>query len=123
MLCHFGQELHDQHKQFNIVFSELYKLGSETNHTLETYLPLRELFMQDYSCLEKILVLINMALFVAGLSSCSPDKKVDQEVSTAILYLMFAISYFVTTTMCLSGANNLKRKACYGSGSDKNEMS
>ena len=69
---------------------------------METYLPLRELFLQDYSCLEKILVLINITLFTAAFCS---GQKVDEEVSYAILYLMFAVSYFVTTTMCLSGAN------------------
>lgn len=34
----------------------------------------------------------------------------DQEVSTAILYFMFSIAYFVTTTTCFSGANALKHK-------------
>ena len=106
MLCHFGSELHAQHKQFNIVFSELYKLGSDSNSIMDRYLPLRELFLQDYSELEKILVLINIALFGASMSV----ENVEQEVSTAILYFMFSIAYFVTTTTCLSGANALKRK-------------
>lgn len=73
---------------------------------MEVYLPLREFFLQDYSGLEKTLVLINVALF--GLSTCA--ENVDQEVSNAILYFMFSIAYFVTTTTCLSGANALKRK-------------
>lgn len=106
MLNHFGSELHSHHKQFNIVFSDLYKLGSETNCTMDRYLPLRELFLQDYSTLEKILVLINVALFGASMSA----ENIDQEVSTAILYFMFSIAYFVTTTTCLSGANALKRQ-------------
>lgn len=69
MLCHFGQELHGQHKQFNIAFSEMYKLMSEAGHTVKSCLPFRELFLQDYSGLEKMLVLINLVLFTSSLSS------------------------------------------------------
>ena len=69
-------------------------------------MPLRELFLQDYSTLEKILVLINVVLFKVSMSA----ENVDQEVSTAIFYFMFTIVYFVTTTTCLSGAHALKRK-------------
>ena len=115
MLSHFGHELHSQHQQFNMVFSELYKLASDTNTIMFTYLPLREIFLQDYSGLEKMLVLINFALF--GASMCADN--VDQEVGTAILYLMFSIAYFVTTTTCLSGANVLKNKISMSNRQDQ----
>ena len=62
--------------------------------------------MQDYSALEKMLVLINVILFGASLSA----ENVDQEVSTALLYIMFAIAYYVTTSSCLFGASSLKRR-------------
>ena len=78
-------------------------------------MPLSELFLQDYSTLEKVLVLINVALFSASLGS----DTVDPEVNTAILYIMLAVAYFVTTTTCLSGANTLKRKVYQ----NKNESS
>ena len=71
-----------------------------------TYLPLRQLFLQDYTGLEKILVLINLTLFGASLSA----ENLDQDVRTAILYFMFSIAYFVTTTTCFSGASALKHK-------------
>ena len=54
--------------------------------------------------MEKILVLINIFLFVVSLSADS----IEQEVSTVILYIMFAIAYFVTTSTCLSSASALK---------------
>jgi len=53
-----------------------------------------------------MLVLINVVLFTTSLSA----ENVNQEVSAAILYIMFAIGYFVTTTACLTGAASLKRK-------------
>lgn len=104
MLCHFGQELHEQSKSFNRAFYDLQKLGSKASRTVEESLPLRQLFLQDYSCLEKMLVLINVVLFAASFSC----DNVDQEVSAAILYIMFAIGYFVVTTTCLSGASSFK---------------
>ena len=55
-----------------------------------------------------MLVLINVVLFGASLSA----ENIDQNVSSAILYIMFAIAYYVTTSTCLFGANALKRKAC-----------
>ena len=88
------------------MFTELCKIGDEARRTVDQCLPFREFFLQDYTSLEKILVLINVVLFSASLSA----ENVDQEVSTAILYIMFAIAYFVTTTSCLSGANTIKRK-------------
>lgn len=106
ILCHFGQELHDQHVTFNRSFGTLLNNSIETGYFIEKSLPLRELFLQDYSALEKVLVLINIALFSVSLSS----DTVDQEVSTAITYIMFAIAYFITTSSCLFGANALKRK-------------
>ena len=51
-----------------------------------------------------MLVLINIFLFVVSLSADS----IEQEVSTVILYIMFAIAYFVTTSTCLSSASALK---------------
>ena len=54
-----------------------------------------------------MLVLINVVLFGASLSA----ENIDQNVSSAILYIMFAIAYYVTTSTCLFGANALKRKA------------
>ena len=108
MLCHFGQDLHDQHLQFNRAFVSLLKVSIETGRSIENSLPLRELFLQDYSGLEKMLVLINVVLFGASLSA----ENIDQNVSSAILYIMFAIAYYVTTSTCLFGANALKRKAC-----------
>jgi hypothetical protein len=106
MCSHFGQELHCQHKRFNNLFSEVHKLYNETNTAMFTYLPLRQLFLQDYSDLEKILVIINFVLFGA----CMFSEDVDQNVGTVIIYFMFAIAYFVTTTTCLSGANQIKTK-------------
>ena len=107
MLCHFGAELHQkQHSEFNRMFTELYKKGSEARRTLDQCLPFRDFLLQGYSSLERILVLINVLLFCASLSA----ENVDEGVSQAILYIMFAIAYFVTTTTCLSGANSLKRK-------------
>ena len=111
MLCHFGQELHDQRMQFNLAFSEMYKLMSEASHSVKSCLPFRELFLQDYSGLEKMLVLINLVLFSASLSSV--NKNVDEGVQTAIYYIIFAIAYFVATTTCLTGANSLKREASF----------
>ena len=73
MLCHFGQELHDQHKQFNIAFSDVYKMMSEAGHSVKSCIPFRELFLQDYSGLEKMLVLINVILFTASLSSVNKN--------------------------------------------------
>ena len=55
-----------------------------------------------------MLVLINVVLFGASLSA----ENIDQNVSSAILYIMFAIAYYVTTSTCLFGANALKRRAC-----------
>ena len=107
MLCHFGQELHDQHKEFNRAFTELFKVANKTGHVVESSLPLKQLFLQDYSSLEKILVLINVTLFAASLSA----PETDQNVATAILYIMFAMAYFVMTTTCLSGATSLKCRA------------
>ena len=51
-----------------------------------------------------MLVLINIVLFVVSLSADS----IEQEVSAVILYIMFAIAYFVTTSTCLSSASALK---------------
>jgi len=105
MLCHFGQELHEQSKSFNRAFYDLQKLGSEASRTVEESLPLRQLFLKDYSSLEKMLVFINVVLFAASFSC----DNVDQEVSAAIMYIMFAIGYFVVTTTCLSSATSFKR--------------
>lgn len=90
------------------MFTQFQKLSNQTNYSVEQFLPFKDFFLPEYSCLEKILVVINITLFCASLS----DENLDQEVGTAILYIMFAIAYFVTTTTCLSGANALKRKAC-----------
>ncbi len=107
MLCHFGAELQQkQHTEFNQMFSQLQKVGFEARRTIDQCLPFRDFFLQGYSSLEKILVLINVVLFSASLSA----ENVDQEVSQVILYIMFAVAYFVTTTTCLSGANSLKTK-------------
>lgn len=107
MLDHFGHEVHAHHKQFNILLSELSKLCNDTNQVLFTLLPLRKLFLADYSDLEKLLVLINLALF--GACMCAGDD-VDPNVATVIIYFFFAIAYFMTTSVCLSGANSLKRQ-------------
>ena len=82
-------------------------MSIETGRSIENSLPLRELLLQDYSGLEKMLVLINIVLFGASLSA----ENIDQNVSSAILYIMFAIAYYVTTSTCLFGANTLKRKS------------
>ena len=83
------------------------KASIETGRTIEASLPLRELFLQDFSTLEKMLVLINVVLFSASRSA----ENIEREVNTAILYIMFAVGYYVTTSTCLFGANALKRKA------------
>jgi hypothetical protein len=54
-----------------------------------------------------MLVLINVVLFATSLSA----ENVDQEVGAAILYIMFAIGYFVTTSTCLTGAASFKRRS------------
>ena len=41
--------------------------------TVEEFLPIRELFLQDYSSLEKMLVLINVVLFTTSLSAENVD--------------------------------------------------
>ena len=82
-------------------------MSIETGRSIENSLPLRELLLQDYSGLEKMLVLINIVLFSASLSA----ENIDQNVSSAILYIMFSIAYYVTTSTCLFGANTLKRKS------------
>lgn len=61
-----------------------------------------------------MLVLINIVLFGTSLSA----ENIDQNVSSAILYIMFAIAYYVTTSTCLFGANALKRKACFQSATE-----
>jgi hypothetical protein len=45
----------------------------ETGKTIESSFPLRELLLQDYSALEKMLVLINVVLFGASLSAENVD--------------------------------------------------
>ena len=47
-----------------------------------------------------MLVLINIILFASSLSV----DNVDENISQAITYIMFAIGYFVFTTSCLSSA-------------------
>ena len=69
------------------------------------------MFMKDYCSLEKLLVMINFVLFCVSLCAENNDK----DVNTAILYIMFAIAYFVSSTSCLSSATNLKRRACFTS--------
>ena len=56
-------------------------MSIETGRSIENSLPLRELLLQDYSGLEKMLVLINIVLFGASLSA----ENIDQNVSSAIL--------------------------------------
>ena len=71
----------------------------------------RTIFLKEYSNLEKVIVLLNVFLFSLSLSEDN-QKNVDQDVNTAILYIMFTIAYFVSSTSCLSGAYSLKSKAC-----------
>lgn len=111
MLCHFGEELQGHHMRFGEVINDLLKMSCDASRSLESCIPLRQIFLQDYSALEKVLVLINVVLFSASLSA----ENVDKEVGVAILYIMFAIAYFITTTSCLSGASSLKRKAIHSS--------
>ena len=85
---------------------DLQKIGCQATRKVKSVLPLRELFLEEFSNLEKILVLINVVLFAASLS----DENIDQDVGAAIMYIMFAMAYFVTTTMCLSGAQAIKKR-------------
>ena len=110
MLCHFGQELHDQGGQeLNNVLSHFEKLSMESYHAIESCIPFQQLFLQDYTGLEKLLVLINIVLFGASLNA---GENLDPNVAVAIFYIMFTIAYFVVTSTCLTGATLLK--ACFG---------
>ena len=111
MLCHFGnQELQDQSgKELNRVFSHFYRLSDETVHAIESCLPFNQLFLQDYTGLEKLLVLINVVLFGASLNA---GDLLEPNVAIAILYIMFTILYFVVTSTCLTSAAMIK--ACFG---------
>jgi len=70
---------------------------------IDYFLPLKNVLLNDYTSLEKILVAINVILFAVSFQ-CD----VDGEVSTALIYIMFAIAYFVATTTCLTGAAQIK---------------
>lgn len=67
-------------------------------------MPLTNLILKDHTSLEKILVIINVVLFAASYQ-CS---EVDTEVNTVLIYIMFAIAYFVATSTCLHGAASMK---------------
>ena len=54
-------------------------------------------------------MLINVVLFGASLNA---GDKLEPNVAVAILYIMFAICYFVVTTTCLTSATMIK--ACFG---------
>ena len=66
-----------------------------------------------------MLVLINIVLFVVSLSADS----IEQEVSAVILYIMFAIAYFVTTSTCLSSASALKFRTIINDVAKENQSS
>ena len=76
------------------------------------------MFMKDYCSLEKLLVTINFVLFCVSLHAENNDK----DVNTAILYIMFAIAYYVSSTSCLSGATSLKHRACFPSSPIESEF-
>lgn len=99
--------MHKEHKAFNNAFSEFYEVTTDDKQT--SGLTLISMIMKDYCNLERVLVLINTILFSISLGVEHADK----EVNAAILYIMFGIAYFVSSTSCLSGASNLKRKACF----------
>jgi len=65
--------------------------------------------MRDYCVIERLIVLLNVILFCISLSI----ENADQDVNTAILYIMFIIAYFVSSRSCLTGASNLKRRASF----------
>ena len=65
---------------------------------------MKDKVLNHYTSVEKALVIINVILFAASFSC----QDVDNEVSTALIYIMFAIAYFVATTTCLTGAESIK---------------
>jgi len=69
------------------------------------YSLLKDQLLKDFTNLEKFLVCLNVLLFAASFQC----QEVDSEVSTALIYIMFAIAYFVTTTTCLNGAATIKK--------------
>ena len=71
---------------------------------LDYFLPMNAKILSNYTTLEKVLVIVNIALFAASFQC----QDVDSEVSTALIYIMFAIAYFVATTTCLTGASSIK---------------
>ena len=68
------------------------------------FVPFKEHLLHDYSNLEIFLVIVNVILF-----SASYNQDVDSEISTVLIYIMFAIAYFILTSTCLSGAVLIKR--------------
>ena len=71
---------------------------------------LSDILLKDYCSLERILVIINLILFGTSFQ-CA---EVDSDVSNAMIYIMYAVAYFVFTTTFLSGAasfrNSLKNE-------------
>ena len=71
---------------------------------LDYFLPMKDKVLNHYTSIEKVLVVINVILFALSFQC----QDVDSEVSTALIYIMFAIAYFIMTTTCLTGAASIK---------------
>ena len=54
--------------------------------------------------MERVLVILNFILFVISFQ-CA---EVDSDVSNAMIYIMYAVAYFVITTTFLSGAASFR---------------
>jgi hypothetical protein len=65
---------------------------------------LKDTLLKDYCTLERVLVILNLILFAVSFQ-CS---EVDSDVSNAMIYIMYAVVYFVITTTFLSGAASFR---------------
>ena len=77
----------------------------------KVYLEPLSFLMSDYCALERVIVLLNIVLFCFTLNI----ENADQDVNTAVLYIMFIIAYFASSKSCLTGATTLKRRAGFAS--------
>ena len=65
---------------------------------------LKDTLLKDYCTLERVLAILNFILFAISFQ-CT---EVDSDVSNAMIYIMYAVAYFVITTTFLSGAASFR---------------
>jgi len=104
LACHFGQN----YTYNSAPFKSLDQIGRQCDacygYELGYFMPLKDQLLKDYCSLEKVLVLVNLLLFATSFQ-CA---EVDSDVSNALIYIMYAIAYFVITTTFLSGAASIR---------------